>query len=432
MSSLTLLVFAVLIFAVLEAPIFCVLAAVSAVLLYSVEHDAASLQLIVIEMNRMASMPVLIALPIFTFVGVLLTETRAPQRMMDLMRALFGWLPGGIAIAAVCACAFFTAITGASGVTIVALGSLLYPILRSQEYGQSFSLGLLTASGSLGLLFPPSLPAILYGVVARVDIGQIFKAAFLPGTLRILALAVVVAIYRYPKRDNALEKSDPRPSYGRRVWQALVKGIWDWPVVVIILAGIYGGLATVTEVSALVAVYVVVVECFILKEIRFNSQLPGIIVQSAMLSGAILVIFVFALGFTGFLVDEQIPNRILDYLTGLTSNKYLFLAGLNIFLLGVGCLMDIFSAIVIVVPIMVPIALKYGVDPIHLCVIFLVNLEIGYLTPPIGMNLFISSLKFKKPVTQLYRASLPYLLILLVMLILITYVPILSVWTIKG
>ncbi|MBC2712716.1 MAG: TRAP transporter large permease subunit [Desulfosarcina sp.] len=424
---MTLAIVVILILAFLETPVFTVIAALSIACLYLVDHDLLALQMILIEMNRLGAMPVLVALPLFTFVGCLLTETRAPQRIMNFIEALMGWLPGGLAMAALCSCAFFTALTGASGVTIVALGGILYPVMRNKGYGDRFTLGLLTTSGSLGLLFPPSLPIILYGVVAQVDIGKIFKAALVPG----LFLIVVLCAYAFFKQ---LASGRRRPSSGisfGQVKSAFLSGIWDWPVIVIILVGVYGGFVTIAEVSAVVLIYVIVVECFILKEVSFFNGLPAIIVESAVLSGAIIIILGVALGFTGFLVDEQIPNRILECLTAFSDSKLLFLAGLNLFLLAVGCIMDIFSAIIIVVPIIVPIALSYGVDPIHLCVIFLVNLEIGYSTPPVGINLFISSLKFEKPVTLLYRASLPYLILLLGVLIVITYVPWLSLFLVK-
>jgi len=428
MNPLTIAILAILALALLETPIFTVIAALSMACLFFVDHDILALQMILIEMNRLGSMPVLVALPLFTFVGCLLTETRAPQRIMDFIEALLGWLPGGLAMAALCSCAFFTALTGASGVTIVALGSILYPVMRSRGYGEKFTLGLLTTSGSLGLLFPPSLPVILYGVIAQVDIGQIFKAALVPGILLILALCG----YAFFKQVGAPQRHRQNGISFQRVKSAFVAGIWDWPVIGIILAGVYGGFVTIAEVSAVVLVYAVAVECFVLKEVSFFRQLPSIIVESAVLSGAIIVILGFALGFTGFLVDERIPNRILVFLTTFCESKLMFLAGLNLFLLAVGCIMDIFSAIVIVVPIIIPIALSYGVDPIHLCVIFLVNLEIGYSTPPVGINLFISSLKFEKPVTLLYRASIPYLLLLLVVLVVITYVPWLSLFLIGS
>jgi len=428
MNPLTLSILAILTLALLETPVFTVIAALSMACLFFVDHDLLALQMILIEMNRLGAMPVLVALPLFTFVGCLLTETRAPQRIMDFIEALLGWLPGGLAMAALCSCAFFTALTGASGVTIVALGSILYPVMRSRGYEEKFTLGLLTTSGSLGLLFPPSLPVILYGVIAQVDIGRIFKAALVPGIL----LIVVLCGYAFFKQMGARQKQPQRAVSFRQVKTAFAAGIWDWPVIGIILAGVYGGFVTIAEVSAVVLVYAVVVECFVLREVSFRRQLPSIIVESAVLSGAIIVILGFALGFTGFLVDEQIPNRILVFLTTFCKSKLMFLAGLNLFLLAVGCIMDIFSAIVIVVPIIIPIALSYGVDPIHLCVIFLVNLEIGYSTPPVGINLFISSLKFKKPITLLYRASVPYLLLLLVVLVVITYVPWLSLFLIGS
>ncbi|MHC4105222.1 MAG: TRAP transporter large permease [Planctomycetota bacterium] len=419
-------------FALIEAPLFTIIAALTIVCLYLINHDWLSLQLIIIEMNRLASMPVLVALPLFTFVGCLLTETKAPTRIMNFMQALLGWLPGGLAIAALGSCAFFTALTGASGVTIVAIGAVLYPILRQSFYKDNFTLGLLTTSGSLGLLFPPSLPVILYGVVNQIDIRDIFKAALVPGILLIIGLSLYAFCHQLITA-NGVKKSENRtvPFSWDRVKVTFWEGIWDWPIIAILILGVYGGFVTIAEVSALVLIYVIIVECFILKEVSFVRKLPQIMIESAVLSGAIIVILGVALGFTGYLVDEKIPDRILAGLSALTHNKYVFLAGLNLFLLAVGCIMDIFSAIVIVVPIIVPIALKYGIDPIHLGVIFLVNLEIGYSTPPIGINLFISSIKFEKPVTLLYRASLPYLLLMLLFLVLITYIPPLSLFLLK-
>ncbi len=413
-------------FALIEAPLFTVIAGITMVCLYAVSKDWMALQMIVIELNRLASMPVLVALPLFTFTGVLLTETNAPRRIMNFLQAVIGWLPGGLAIAALCSCAFFTALTGASGVTIVALGSILYPMLRQEDYPEPFTLGLLTTSGSLGLLFPPSLPVILYGVISQVDIADLFRAALLPGILLVAALSLYAAIHRmstasFPKTENKKESIN-----WNQIKAAFMAGIWEWPIVAVLVVGVYGGFVTIAEVAAVILVYVVAVACFIRKEISVRSQLPGIMVESAILSGAIIVILGFALGFTGYLVDEQIPNRLLDYLTSLTESKYIFLAGLNLFLLAVGCIMDIFSAIIIIVPIIVPIALTYGVDPVHLCIIFLVNLEIGYSTPPVGINLFIAGLKFNKPVVLLYRASLPYLALLLILLLIITYVPALT------
>jgi C4-dicarboxylate transporter, DctM subunit len=419
-----------LIFILLEAPLFTVIAGLSIVCFYFIDHDPLSIQMILIEMNRLASMPVLIALPMFTFTGCLLTESNAPIRIMNFLRAITGKLPGGMAIAAVIGCAFFAALTGASGVTIVAIGGILYPILIKEKYSETFSLGLLTTSGSLGLLFPPSLPIILYGVVAKINIHEIFTAAIIPGVLSIF----VLSFYSFLKEcsgGKSMQESTDQVTSRYSIRETFTAAAWEWPIIGLIVAGIYGGFVTIAEVSAVVAVYVTVVECFILKEIKLFRQLPGIIVESAILSGAIIVILSFALGFTGYLVDEKIPNLILGYLTEITQNKYVFLAGLNIFLIAVGCIMDIFSAIVIIVPIIVPVAIQYGIDPVHLCIIFLLNLEIGYSTPPVGMNLFIASLKFKKPVPLLYRASIPYLLLLFSLLLIVTYFPSVSLCLIR-
>ncbi|MGD8702905.1 MAG: TRAP transporter large permease subunit [Desulfosarcina sp.] len=427
MNPLAPAIAAIAVLALLEMPVFTVIAALSIACLFLVDHDPLALQMVIIEMNRLGSMPVLVALPLFTFVGCLLTETQAPRRMMHFIQALLGWLPGGLAMAALCSCALFTALTGASGVTIVALGSILYPVMRNNGYGDKFSLGLLTTSGSLGLLFPPSLPVILYAVVAQVDIGKIFKAALLPGLLLIVALCGFAFWVQRVKVKPASVGGYPV----KTVISAFMAAIWDWPVIGLVIVGVYGGYVTIAEVSAVVLVYVVVVECFILKEVSFFQKLPAVMIESAVLSGAIIVILGVALGFTSFLVDERIPTRIFELLIAFSDSKLLFLAGLNLFLLAVGCIMDIFSAIVIIVPIIVPVALSYGVDPVHLGVIFLVNLEIGYATPPVGINLFIASLKFRKPITTLYRASIPYLMVMLAMLVLITYVPWLSLFVVK-
>jgi C4-dicarboxylate transporter, DctM subunit len=435
MNMLAPVIFIILMAALLEAPLFTVIAGLSMACLYLVDNEFSSLQMIIIEMNRLASMPVLVALPLFTFAGCLLTETNAPKRIMNFLHALLGRIPGGLPIAALCSCAFFTTLTGASGVTIVAIGGLLYPILREQRYEENFSLGLLTTSGSLGLLFPPSLPIILYGVVAQTDIGLIFKAALIPGILLIGVLSGY-AFFREKLFPRSLTEEPGGPfseKGGREIGlrQTFLEGIWEWPVIIMIIVGVYGGFVTIAEVSALVLCYLMIVECFILKEVHWFRQVPGIMIDSAKLSGAIIIILAVSLGFTGYLVDEQVPGQVLSFLTRLTANKYFFLAGLNLFLLAVGCMMDIFSAIIIIVPIMVPVALTYGIDPVHLCIIFLVNLEIGYSTPPVGINLFISAIKFGKPVNVLYRASLPYLALLLLTLAIVTYLPVLSLILIR-
>lgn len=420
------LIFLILFFVLLETPLFAIIAALSIVCLYFVDHDWLSLQMILIELNRLATVQVMVALPLFTFVGCLLTETESPRRIMNCMQAIMGRLPGGLAMASVGACVFFGALTGASGVTIMALGGILFPILLQNRYQESFSIGLLTTSGSLGLLFPPSLPIILYGVVARISIQEIFRSALIPGILSVTMIAGYAFLKSFFSKEKSGSKKTPIAFSGQDICRHLIEAAWDWPIIIIIIVGLYGGFVTIAEVAAVVVVYVVCVACFIKREVRFCKELPAIVVESVVLSGAIIVILGIALGFTGFLVEEQVPNRILSVLTGLTGNRYVFLAGLNLFLLVVGCIMDIFSAIIIVVPIIAPIAVTYGVDPIHLCIIFLVNLEIGFSTPPIGMNLFISSLRFEKPVGVIYRSTLPFLLLLLTLLALITYLPAIS------
>lgn len=423
MNTTLLLVFVILFFLLIETPLFTIIAAVSIVCLYVVDHDWLSLQMILIELNRLATVPVLVALPLFTFVGCLLTETGSPRRIMNCMQAAFGRLPGGMAMAAVGACVFFGALTGASGVTIMALGGVLYPVLMQKRYPETFSLGLLTTSGSLGLLFPPSLPIILYGVVAQIPIEDIFKSALIPGILSVSLLAGYAFLYHYFGTEGPEMSTTADKFSGRELGRHLAEAVWDWPIIIIIIIGVYGGFVTIAEVAAVVVIYVVTVACFIKKEVRFFKQLPAIIIESVVLSGAIIMILGIALGFTGFLVEEQIPNRILTILTNLTNSRYLFLAGLNVFLLLVGCIMDVFSAIIIIVPIIAPIAQTYGVDPVHLCIIFLVNLEIGYSTPPVGMNLFIASLRFEKPVSLIYRSTFPYLMLLFLLLALVTYLP---------
>ena len=265
-------------------------------------------------------------------------------------------------------------------------------------------------------------------MVAKIDIGRAFEAALLPGILLVTVLAGYAIIHEAVTKRFENDLHSKEPFDWKKIVAALWQSKWEWPVVLIILVGVYGGFVTIAEVSAVVLIYVIVVECFVLKEVRFLRQLPGIMVEAGLFSGAIIVILAMALGFTGYLVEEQIPNKILALLTQLTQDRYVFLAGLNVFLLATGCIMDIFSAIIIIVPIIVPVAVSYGIDPLHLGVIFLVNLEIGYSTPPIGINLFIASLRFNKSVVTLYRASIPYLILLLGVLLLVTYIPALSLW----
>jgi len=364
--------------------------------------------------------PTLITIPLFTFAGYILAESHAPQRLIRLAEAWFGWIPGGLAIVVLVACAFFTTFTGASGVTIVALGGLMLPVLM-KNYSERFSLGLITSSGSLGLLFPPSLPLILYGIVASAPIDKLFLAGIIPGMVLILVLSSYASIW------SARIKVPRTPFRLKEALLSLWKTKWEALLPFMLLAAIYSGTTTVAEAATLTVIYVLIVEMLLYRDIKV-PMLSGIVKESMVLVGAILIILGVALGFTNFLVDQEIPMKPLEFIQEHIHSKIVFLLAINAFLLVVGCLMDIFSAIIVVVPLISPIAAAFGIDPIHLGIIFLTNLEIGYLTPPVGLNLFISSLKFDKSIVKLYVSVLPFIALLLLALMLITYIPELSLW----
>lgn len=375
---------------------------------------------VIIELSRLASLPSLIAVPLFTFAGYLLAESKAPQRLVALAESMFGWLPGGVAVAGLCACALFTAFTGASGVTIIALGGLIFPLLRRQGYPESFSLGLITTTGSLGLMFPPSLPIILYALVGKISIDKLFAAAAVPGLLLLAALSVYAFVVA--KR----EKVKPIAFSWRALREAAHAAAWEIPLPLIVIGGIYGGFFTASEAAAVMAFYVMVAEVLIYKDVPWR-KLPGIARESMILVGAILIVLGCALGLTSYMIDADIPGRIFAFLHEHVKSPWGFLALLNVFLLIVN-MVEIFSAIVIVVPIIAPVATQYGIDPVHLGALFLLNLEIGYMTPPLGLNLFLSSRRFDKSLPVLYRAVLPFWILLVGALMVVTYWPALSLW----
>lgn len=400
--------------ALLGAPIFAVMAAFALTAFY---FSGIELSAVAVEIYRLSSAPTILTIPLFTFAGYVLAESKAPVRLLRLSQSMLGWMPGGVAIVCLFICAFFTAFTGASGVTIIALGGLLFPMLTQEGYSEKFSLGLITTCGSLGLLFPPSLPIILYGIIAKVDIDQLFLAGLIPGFILIFILG---AYSMYKSRGIVRAK---RSFSLKEVRESLWEARYELPLPVFVLGGIYGGFVTATEASALSAFYVLIANCFFTKDLSITKDIPKVIIESLTLVGAILLILCCALGLTNYLVDEEIPMKILEAMKTLITNKYAFLLVLNIFLLIVGCLMDIFSAIIVVVPLILPIAEQFGVNPLHLAIVFLTNLEIGYITPPVGINLFISSFRFNRPVVELYKVSIPYLILLLIALIIITYIP---------
>ncbi|MEK7303856.1 MAG: TRAP transporter large permease subunit [Pseudomonadota bacterium] len=414
---------ALLLLVLLGAPLFAVIAAST---LLAFARTDADLTVVIIEIYRLAEMPVLLAIPLFTFAGYLLAESRAPQRLVRITNALLGWLPGGLAAVVLVVCALFTAFTGASGITIVALGALLYPALKQAGYPERFNLGLITTSGSIGLLFAPSLPLILYSVVAQqlnigqpVAIGDLFIAGILPGIL-IIALLAIWGLWQ--QRSHEIPQA---PFSTREALAAVRDAAWELPLPIIVLGGIYSGYFAVSEAAAVTALYVLIVEVFIHREIRLTA-LPGVMRESMVLVGAILIVLSMSLASTNYLLDAEVPAQLFAYIREHVQDKYGFLLLLTLFLLVLGMMLDIFSALVIMVPLMLPIAIGYGIHPVHFGIIFLATMEIGYLLPPVGMNLFIASYRFNRPVLEIFRAVLPFIAILIFAVLIITYWPWLS------
>lgn len=366
--------------------------------------------------GKTAESPLFIAIPLFTFAGTIMAESKTPERLVNLSRALLGWLPGGVAFVALLASSIFTAFTGASGVTIIALGGLLYPVLKREGYPDRFSLGLLTTCGSLGLLLTPSLPVYIYAIIAKIDADRLFTAAFIPFCVLILLLVVVSVV-------QAMRYKIPRQAFSfaelsRTFWVA----VWELPLIPLVIGGIKFGWFTAAEASAVTAAYALAVQVFVYRDIKVKD-LPRVVKTSMVLVGAILLILGMALGFMDWLTDAQVPQRLLGLMESYIHDKVMFLLMLNVFLLIVGCFMEGYSATLVVVPLVAPIAKNYGVDPYHLGVIFLLNLEIAYSLPPVGFNLFLAALRFGKPVVSLYKAAFDFALVMLVALLAVTYVP---------
>lgn len=408
---------------ILGAPLFTIIATSAILGFSSADID---LSVIAIEIYRIADTPVLLAIPLFTFAGYMLGESNASQRLVRMTNALLGWMPGGLAVVSLIACAFFTALTGASGATIIALGAILYPAMKQAGYPERFNLGLITSSGSLGLLFPPSIALILYGVIAQqmqleqsFTIDDLFIAGLLPGLL-MLVLLVAWSMYR-----SIGEKIPTTAFDAKELLSATRESIWEMPLPFILIGGIYSGYFAVSEAAAVAVMYVLVVDVLILREVSIK-QLPSIMRESMTLVGGVLIILGLSLASTNYLIDAEVPTKLFAYVHEHIDSKLTFLILLNIFLLVLGMMLDVFSALVIIVPLTLPIAVGYGIHPVHFGIIFLANMQIGYFTPPVGMNLFIASYRFNKPITELYYATIPFMLILMVAVLIITYWPALS------
>ena len=404
--------------ALFGAPIFIVLGGTALMLFFA---DGVPIASIPVETYRIVVSPSIPAIPLFTLTGFIVAEGNASQRLVRLFRALFGWMPGGLAIVTTLVCAFFTTFTGASGVTILALGGLLLPVLLKDGYHERFSVGLLTAGGSLGLLFPPSLPVILYGVVAHVPIPDIFKAGVIPGTIMVASVCI------FGVREGLRSKTN-RPSFNlKEAFSAFLEAKWEILIPVLALVVIFGGLCTLIEAAAITAVYALFIETCIHRELHITRDLPHILLRCSALIGGVFIILGLAMGLTNYMIDAEVPMKAANLVQAHIQSRMLFLLFLNFFLLIVGCLMDIFSAIVVVVPLILPISQLFDIHPLHLGMIFLANLELGYLTPPVGMNLFLASYRFDKPLIQIYRHAIPFFLVLLGVVLFITYIPTLTI-----
>ena len=387
-------------------------------------QEGIDLQAIAIEFYGIAEMPILLAIPLFTFAGYLLSESGAPRRLVRLTRALLGWMPAGLAIVSLAACAFFTAFTGASGVTIIALGALLFPALQQAGYPEKFNLGLVTSAGSLGLLFAPSLPLILYGIVAEISVEDLFLAGIMPGFLMLVMLS------GYSVWKNRAVRVPLSDFSWKEVAAAIREAAWEIPLPIVVLGGIYSGYFAISEAAAVTALYVLIVDVVILREIPLRD-LPAIMRESMVLVGGILIILGMSLASTNYMIDAGVPQKLLEYVSQLVTSPLTFLLLLLAFLLVLGAILDIFSAIVLVVPLILPVAVQFGVDPVHLGIVFLATMQLGYITPPVGLNLFIASYRFERPIVELYLSTLPFFFILLISVVVIAFWPALSLALLK-
>lgn len=420
------MIWAVIILALLGVPMFAIFGALAMLAYRAIDIDIA---IMIGELTRLTSMPMLQALPMFALAGYLLAGSRASERLLRLTRAAFGWMPGGLAMVTIVTCTFLTAFTGASGVTIVALGGLLLPALLRDGYREKAALGLVTSGGNMGVLFAPSLPLILYAVIAQpisgeVTVDALFRAGILPGLLALLVLC------GYGVWAGLHAKIPRRPLELRELGAALWEAKWEIPIPFVVLGSIYSGWLVASEAAVLTAAYVLIVEVIIHREIPVQ-QLTTIIRDAVLLVGGVLLILGMGMAITNYLIDQEVPQIILNWVGERIQNPLIFLVLLNIFLLLVGCIMDIYTATVVIVPLLAPLATRYGIHPVHLAIIFLANLAIGYSTPPVGMNLFVAAMRLNRPLIKLAAASLALMGLMLAVLVLITYWPALSLVLVK-
>ena len=416
----------VIAFALLGVPMFVVFGALAMI---SYQASGIDFSIVIGELTRLTNMPMLQALPMFALAGYVLAGSHASERLLRITRAAFGWMTGGLAMVCIVTCTFMTAFTGASGVTIVALGGLLLPALLKDGYREKAALGLVTSGGNMGVLFAPSLPLILYAIIAQpisgeVTIDALFRAGILPGLLAVVVLCgygVWAGIHaEIPRRAFAW----------RELGSALREAKWELPLPFVVLGGIYSGLLVASEAAVITAAYVLVVEVLIYREIPLR-KLTNLIRDTVVLVGGVLLILGMGMAITNFLIDQEVPQLILAWVGARIQNPLVFLITLNLFLLAVGCIMDIYTATVVIVPLLAPLAAQYGIQPVHLAIIFLANLAIGYSTPPVGMNLFIAAMRLNKPLMKLAAASLALMGLMLGILLLITYWPALSLALVK-
>jgi tripartite ATP-independent transporter DctM subunit len=403
-------------------PVFAAIAGAALLLFW---NDFTPVNAVPSETYRLAASPMLPAIPLFALAGYVLAEGSASRRLTRLFTACVGWMPGGLAVVVTLVLAFFTPLTGASGITILSMGGLLLPVLLGAGYPQRSSLGLVTVSGSIGLLWFPSLPVFLYGFYAGVDYAQLFVAGLVPGLLLVMVVAGWGAYQGW--RRGVVRTPFIARDAGAAAWEAK----WELLLPVVVLGGIVGGYTTLVEAAAITVLYALIVECLIHGGLSVRGDLPRIFIECATLIGGFMIILSVALGFTNYLILAQVPMQALEWVQARIESPLVFLLALNLLLIAVGALMDIYSAIVVIVPLIAPIAATYGIDPVHLAVIFLANMELGYLMPPMGENLFLSSYRFDKPLSQVYRSTLPYTALLLAAVLFITYVPSLSLWLVR-